>query len=368
MKNKFTENDNLNTTKESSWFAKDGNYDDIVISTRVRISRNLADFLFPDKLTFEEKERVKTLIYDAFNSNPDYYFIETKDIAQNGIQLLKDKNIIKNAQMDAIVLDTKDESYSCLVNESDHIKIAAFSSGLETENTMQKVYKIDEFLQEKLQFAASFDFGYLTSAIKDCGSGMKISFRIFIPSIVLSGQFDSVAALIAEHKLKLRPNFPTEETGDFSNFLFDLSSSNSFEGNEFDQMANIRSVVTIILKTERKIRKEFADNNPTVVLNFFKQRVARALYSLLLTYEEGVSIIGAVKWGLQMGLVNGLTESELNALFFRTKNGHLKYLCDNFAFTFEDDIKSSENLQLKRLRTIVIQSALEGIVNEESVS
>ncbi len=360
--------DSNNREKESSWFASDGSYDDVVLSTRVRIVRNLADFLFPSKMSEDDRQRICALTYDAFSLDQRYHYIELKDMSKPGIQILKDKNILKDKEADAVVLNKEDESVACLVNETDHIKISAFVPGLDCEAAMKKAYQIDEFLQQKLQFAASFDFGYLSSRIKDCGSGMKISVRIFIPSIILAGQFDSVLALVQEKKLLLKPVFKSEEIADFSNCLFDLCTSNAAEGTEFDQMAGIQAIATLILKTERKIRQEFADNNPTVVLNFFKQSYARAMYSLLLSYEEAVSIISAVKWGIQLGLVSGLTESELNALYFRTKSGHLKYLCDNFAFTFEDDIKTSENLQIKRLRTIVIQQAFEGIVNEKPVS
>lgn len=359
---------NNQTEKESSWFASDGPYDDVVLSTRVRIVRNLADFLFPAKMSEDDHQRIKALVYDAFSSDESYHFVDLADMSKPGIQILKDKNILKDKEADAVVLSKEDESVACLVNEGDHLKISSFAAGLDCETAMKKAYKIDEFLQQKLQFAASYDFGYLSSRIKDCGSGMKITVRMFIPSIILAGQFDSVLALVQEKKLLLKPVFRSEEIADFSNCLFDLTTSNAAEGTEFDQMAGIQSIAALILKTERKIRQEFADNNPTVVLNFFKQSYARAMYSLLLSYEEAVSIISAVKWGIQLGLVSGLSESELNALYFRTKSGHLKYLCDNFAFTFEEDIKSSENLQIKRLRTIVIQQAFEGIVNEKPVS
>lgn len=357
-----------NNTVESSWFAEEGPCDDVIISTRVRLVRNLADFLFPSTISQDDRERVNSLVLDAFSGDESFQSIKIDEISKPGIQILKDKNILKEKNCDYVVLNNKDEGVSCLVNESDHLKISAFCAGLNCENAMKKVYKIDEYLQDKLQFAASFDFGYLTSRIKDCGSGMKISIRIFIPSIILSGQFDTVVAMVQEKKLALKPVFKSDQIADFSNCIFDITTTNASEGNEFDQMAVIQSIGQLILKTERKIRKEFADNNPTVVLNFFKQSYARAMYSLLLSYEEAVSIVSAVKWGIQLKLVKGLSENELNALYFRAKDGHLKYLCDNFAFSFEDDIKKSENLQIKRLRTIVIQQAFEGIVNEKTVS
>ena len=360
--------------KESQpWFALAGNEDDIIISTRARLVRNLADFPFTSKMTDDDKSRVNALVLDAFSASDEWHFMDMEGITEPGRQILLDKNIInenpeKKEDPTAVVLNYKDEGLSAIVNESDHLKISAFVSGLDCEKAMQKVYKTDEFLQEKLQFAASIDFGYLTSYIKDSGTGLKFSIRVFIPGIVLSGQFDAVASMIHQKKLSLRPVFKSGEIADFSNCLFDIYTSTSAEGSEFDQMAVIQSAGEVIFKTERKIQANFADNNPTVVLNFFKQSYARALYSLLLTYEEAVSIISAVKWGLQLHLIKGISENELNALYYSTKDGHLKYLCDNFAFSFEDDIKNGGNLQIKRLRAIVIQQAFEGIVNEETVS
>ncbi len=372
-KQKTDRNNNLEnekdgkTTSENVWFSVPGNCDDVVISSRARLSRNLADFPFPVKMTEDDRRRVKSLVYDAFSGVENWRFLEMEGISESGKQLLRDKNIL-DEDCDAAVINYGDESSSCIVNGTDHVKISSFISGLDFEKVMEKVYRTDEFLQNKLQFAASIDFGYLTSNIKDCGSGLKFSARVFIPTIVLSGQFDSTLSLVYSKKMSLKPIFKSNEIADFSNCLFDISTNCSAEGNEFDQMAGIHSLVSVILKTERKIRMKFADNNPTVVLNFFKQSFARAMYSLLLSYEEAVSIISAVKWGLQMKLIRGITEHELNGLYFRIKDGHLKYLCDNFAFTFEADIKADQLLQIKRLRAIVIQQAFEGIVNEEPVS
>ena len=355
------------TANESVWFSMPGKYDDVVISTRARLVRNLADFPFPSKMTGDDKSRIQSLVYDAFSGASDWRFIDMTQISEPGKQILRDKNVL-DEECGAVVINYGDESSSCLVNGNDHIKISSFVSGLDCEKAMEKVYKTDEFLQKKLQFAASIDFGYLTSQIKDCGTGLKFSVRVFLPSVVLSGEFESIVSLVHSKKLSIKPVFKSEQIADFSNCLFDISTNNSAEGSELDQMAGIQSIVSVILKKERKIRSNFADNNPTVVLNFFKQSYARAMYSLLLSYEEAVSIISAVKWGLQLKLVKGITETELNGLYYRVKDGHLKYLCDNFAFTFEDDIKDSQTLQIKRLRTIVIQQAFEGIVNEKPVS
>lgn len=352
-----------NQNEQLPWFSCPGPYEDVIISTRCRISRNLADFPFPSKLSEDDLQRVNSLVYDAFNENPHYHFIDFNNISYPGRDILKDKNIIKdvkNFSCSAVVLD-ENESTTCLVNEKDHVKIASFVSGLDCEKAMENTYKVDEFLQKKLQFAASYDFGYLTTFLKDCGTGMKITIRIFIPGIIMAGKFDSIIALVQEKNLCIQPVYKMEGTTVFGCCIFDIFPGSSSRGTELDQLAVSQSIGLLILKTERKIRSEFADNNPTIVHNFVNQSYAKAMYSLLLSYEDVVNIISGIKWGLQLGVIEGISEDELNALYYRTKHGHLLYLSENYPFTYEQDLKSDQEMQIERLRTIVIQQAFEHI-------
>lgn len=346
---------------DEPWFAFKGECDDVILSTRIRLIRNLADFPFVTKMTDDDKQRVTSLVYDTISGNEEYSFLDYSQIGESGKQILTDKGILKDHSCSAVVL-SKNESTSILVNESDHIKISNFVSGLDCEKALKNVYQVDEFLQEKLQFAASFEFGYLTSHIKDAGTGMKLSIRCFIPSIILAGRMPELVNHIRKSGYNLKPVYKnTDSSGDFANCIFDVVSGNSSDGTELDQMAAMQAVGMYILQTERKIRKEFADNNPTIVSNFLKQAYAKGGYSLLLSYEEGVNIFSAVKWGLNTGRITGVSETEINALYFRTCQGHLRYLCDNYSFSFEDDIKADEELQIQRLRTIVIQQVFENL-------
>lgn len=352
-----------NTQEQLPWFSYSGPYEDVVISTRCRIARNLADFPFPVKLSEDDLQRVNSLVYDAFNDNPIYHYIDFNTISFPGKEILIDKNIIKGNKdfsCSAVVLD-ENESTTCLVNEKDHIKIASLVSGLDCEKAMENTYKVDEFLQQKLQFAASYEFGYLTSYLKDCGTGMKITLRVFIPGIVMTGKFDSVISLVQEKNLCIQPVYKVDGSTNFASCIFDIFPGSSSRGTELDQLAASQSIGLLILKTERKIRSEFADNNPTIVHNFVNRSYAKAMYSLLLSYEDAVNVISGIKWGLQLGVIEGITDDELNALYYRTKHGHLLYLSDNYTFTYEEDLRSDQEMQIERLRTVVIQQAFEQI-------
>lgn len=346
---------------DDAWYALPGPEDDVIISTRVRLSRNLADFPFINKMSADDKQRVSSLVYDAMSSDENYTYIDFSQVAEPGRELLKDKGVIKNSECTSLFMNSN-ESVSVVVNDIDHVRISNFASGLNCETTMEKVYKVDEFLQNKLQFAASYQFGYLTARIKDCGTGMKISFFCFIPAIILGNKLEEVAAYLREHHFSITPVYQTaDHDGDFGNCIFEIYTNCSAREPEFDQLAATQAAGIFISKTERKIREEFADNNPTIVSNYLSQAVAKYKFSYLLSFEEGVDVLSGVKWGIALGILTGVEQNEIDALYYRTKSGHLGYLCDNYSFSFEDDVKADHNLQIQRLRTIVIQQAFEKV-------
>lgn len=369
--------ENIQKNKDSSDSFSDQKYlhsenfrrcDDIVLSSRSRLIRNLADFPFPHKMSAEDFQRIDSLVYDAFSSFMNVVQVKKADVGSHGMDILKMKSYIHDENFSSVIISPSNSDFSCEVNNRDHIRMAYTAPGLACEDVVQKIYSYDSALQKKLQFAANCDFGYLTSNIKDSGSALKLSFRIFIPSIVLSGKFGDVIALAQNQKFCIRPVFnPHDDVpASLSNCIFDLYTGYSFCGTEFEQMAAILSAVQNILNTERKIRVKFADNNPTVLLNFFKQNYAKAMYSLLLTYEDGVNAICAAKWALSCSMIKGVSDSHLNALFHRTQDDTLEQLMDDLVF--EDDIKDSFPLKIQRLRALLIHQCFEEIENESPVT
>ncbi len=349
----FSENQKTNIP----WYSLSGPFDDVILSTRVRICRNLADFPFAIKMKMEDFERINSLFYDAFQKNPDFYYIPWNSISETGRKILKDKNIIKNLKKyycSAVVMNN-DDCTSAVINETDHIKISSFTAGFDIEKAMQKVYKIDEYLQSQLQFASSYEFGYLTSRIKDCGTGMKISLRIFIPGIILQGHLGDFKNLVSEKKFVLH-----QISGDCSGF-YDIAPSCACVGTEIDQLAEMQAFGMQIIKAERKFRRQSVDNNFESLLNVVKHDFSIVMSKYLLWYDRVLSIVGALKYGLQAGFVSGILENELNSLIFSTKDGQLLYLMDNYDFSFEEDIRSNKESQILRLRAVVIQQALENV-------
>lgn len=360
----FTHNsENLSDGKP--WFAEKAPEDDIILSTRVRLCRNLADFPFPGKFQNDDGERIRNLIFDAFSEKSlenRFHMINFSELDPLGILLLKERCVISK-KCDAVIM-SNDGASSCTVNTSDHLRICSFSSGLNLEKAANTAQQIDEALQNKLQFAASFQFGYLSSNFKDSGSGMKVSIRCHIPSIVLSRKFELITKECKKNNFSIRQVVNTKNP-DFITSIFEISTTNSSvaskNNTEISLLTEMLSFCNFIIKTERKIQEEFADNEPTTILNLVRRNWAKAMYSTLIEEDEAFDFVSAMKFGIHTGIISGITDETLNSLIYSTRNAHLEYLRKNYEFSFEKDLLGNTNLQLQRLRAIVVQEAFENI-------
>jgi protein arginine kinase len=144
-----------NNDKDSNlkpWYSIAGFEDDVIISSRLRICRNLSDFMFPQKLQSDEIERIRGLLLEAVNfendKNINFNFVDVKELSDQGKMILMERNILSVENCDCVFM-SENGNFFCRVCESDHVKLAAFKSGLSFQQLFEKVYFIDEKMQEK---------------------------------------------------------------------------------------------------------------------------------------------------------------------------------------------------------------------------
>lgn len=357
------------------WYGCEGPEIDIVVSTRVRFARNLANFPFPEYFRGDDSSRVQSLIFDSFaqlqnnDSSLKFHAIETASLDSEGRSILEERGVLEKIRkqngMDFLpetgVVMTLDGCCSTTINNSDHIKISYFQSGLSCRKCFDECYKIDAGLQNTLQFAASYDFGYLTAGLRGCGSGMKISSRIHIPSAVRCGKLNVITEIAKENGLAVNPAFPQLSQGSVAGNFFVLETLSASTGSELDQIAVFESACKQIAETERKISREYADNKGTVIRNSVIRAYSIARFSLLVSLREAVDIISDLKIGLRIGFITGIEDSMLNGLLYRIQPGHLSYLLESGNFSFEEDIRDDQRAKIDRIRGLILQEAFEKI-------
>lgn len=351
-------------TVGDAWYAAKGQDDDVVLSTRVRLARNLANFPFPESCDDEEAVRVQNIVFDAFNHFPDaeaYQSVPLAAVEPLGAKILSERGLFENNFGTGLVMRLDGVS-SCLVNCVDHVRVSSFAPGLACNAVFSSSRELDSRLQEKIQFAASYDFGYLTANALDSGSGMKTTIRVHLPSVSYAGKISEVSGLAQEKGfLFSAPYGSGSRPGTSLGSIYQISTRQAVSGNEIDQLASMTSFAKNISETERKFRADYADNKSTPVRDMILRVFSTARFCMLMELREAIDIVSTVKWGLDLGCVKGIKDWELSSLLYRIQSGHLGFLLKTGNFHFEGDVAQDEDLREKRLRAIILQDAFKKI-------
>ncbi|AEE16433.1 ATP--guanido phosphotransferase [Treponema brennaborense] len=366
---------------QEAWYAYEGPEQDVVLSSRVRLARNLANFPFPPCEKEDDAQRVQSLVFDSFSrmEHPDrFQAVGVNELELRSQQLLVERGLLPECAADKRDLNAPDadilRSYahplgivvrtdgyvSCLVNGQDHVHICSFASGLDLTSPRQRCREIDAALQRTLQFAASYDFGFLTTSLRDTGSGMKLSAHMLLSGLSLAQQLRSVVDDLKSKNYGVSCSFAGNmNQGSSLGAYYKISSEQAFNGCEEDQLAEFAAAIRSVAESERKFRSEFAENKPTVLRNIVYRMFAAVKYSRFISCSEAIDMISALHTGCSAGLIEGITYSELNALLYRVRNAHVDFLNRNGGFSYERDVVQDPNLIIARLRALIMQEALE---------
>ncbi|MGL4982717.1 MAG: hypothetical protein ACRC4W_07710 [Treponemataceae bacterium] len=354
---------------KDAWYSYAGKKNDIVISSRIRFARNLANFPFPLRIkNADEGSRIQSLVFDAFSKmeNPDFYqALSTSNLDKLGQDILIERGVLAPKQKDLQwigVVVRLDGKLSCTINSIDHVRLSAFAAGLNFESILTELKTIDNKMQDMLQFAASNEFGYLTANHRDLGSGMKISAILHLPAITHMQLMDQLfSKLQQEDHCKIDPFFDKREHSqrDFSNYYL-LSNTNSFSGTEQDQCAALQEVIEHLCAVERGASANIMETNQTKLKDIVLRSIALLKFNRFIEYREGVDLISKIKWGVNAGLVRGVNHTTLTELLFRTQNAHLAFVIKTGGFNFPLDI-TDEAEKILRLRSLILQESLEKI-------
>ncbi len=347
-----------------AWFASEGPESDVVISTRVRLARNLANFPFPLRFRDDDADHVRSIVFDAFShcSSPDnYQAVITSNLDLIGKKILCERGVMESSTPvstgSGIVIST-DGVLSCIVNGVDHVRLSSFLPGLSGVEAFEIVKKVDDELQNFLQFAASLEHGYLTSDISDCGSGMKVSCRVHLPAITFANKLKEVLIEFSRRGIDMRDSFGlgNEKNSALGSF-YQVSTKVAGNGSEIEQMAGLIGAVKFLSETERRISKELFNIRQTEIKDKIYKAYASAKFSFLVTEKDAVETISLLKWGKNLGIVSGISDSELCALLYRIRSGHLHFLMKSKDLAFPEDVAKSSILKENSLRSVILQEA-----------
>ena len=319
------------TRQCGEWLRGSGPESDIVISSRIRLARNLADYPFIRRCTEHDRTAIEKAIRDRMATSDrlkDLVYLNVDGLETVDRQFLVERQLISRELAESegarsVAIDNH-EKFSLMVNEEDHLRIQLMKSGLDLENAWKHINEIDDAVEELIAYAFDEQLGYLTACPTNVGTGMRVSVMLHLPALVITRQIDKVFRGLQKISLAVRGLYGegSQAMGDF----YQISNQITLGRSETDLIEQVGDVVPVLIDYERKAR-DFLIHESKKDLH---DRVSRA-YGILctaqtITSEETMHLLSSVRMGVNLGLINDLEIPIVNQLFIHTQPAHLQML------------------------------------------
>ncbi|MCA9727578.1 MAG: protein arginine kinase [Candidatus Eisenbacteria bacterium] len=311
------------------WLAGDGPMGDRILSTRVRLARNIRGTRFVGRALEPELISLRDRVLDlglSISALPGANAMPVGDLAVMDRQLLLERHLISHdltgdSAVRGLVL-AGDEKVSLMVNEEDHVRIQALAPGFQLEAVFEAAQKVDLELEAHLSFAATPELGYLTACPTNVGTGMRASVLVHLPALVLTQQIKKILAGVNQVGLTVR-GFYGEGSEVVGNF-FQISNQTTLGLSETETLTKLSRVVNQILEWEDRAQENALRDARLQVEDTVLRALGVLKYSRLLRSEEVVGLLSAVRFGHTLGLRNVPSVSVLNDLLLRCQPAHLQ--------------------------------------------
>lgn len=329
----------------SNWYLQNGKDSDVVISSRVRLVRNLNGFKFLSKCSKEEQEKILEKIKEIVPSlGYGLKYLKLEDIDDVTKLSLVEKHLISpefvtdNNVKKAIIVN--DEETICIIlNEDDHIKLQVFSSGQELENLMNLAIEIDEKIGEILDYSYNKNFGYLATSPINIGTGMKASVIVHLPALTYTGNLSKVLRIVNNFGMSVKGIYGegTQNQGD----MYLISNNQTIGVTEKEIIANVKNIAEKVIEQERTARK-FLGKNSLELEDKVYRSYGVLTYATKLSSDECKKLLSDVKLGVDLGIIKELDDSKIKKLELYTKSGNLQKYFGKTLEGYEREIKRAE--------------------------
>jgi protein arginine kinase len=345
---------NLDSLTQSSgeWLRAFGPEADIVISSRIRLARNLSSFPFTNRANTHQKAEIEQYLkarLERLDFDPRLVYLNVAPLSMLDRQLLVERQLISrelaNSEGPRGVAVAPNEIISVMVNEEDHIRLQVIRSGFSLDDAWQDADRLDDKLEEKVPYAFSEDLGYLTACPTNVGTGLRASVMLHLPALVLTKQIEKVFRALQKINLAVRGLYGegSRASGDF----YQISNQVTLGKSETTIINEIRDVIPQIIAYERQARQTLTRENHPLVLDKVQRAFGTLRSAAVMTSEETMDLLSSVRLGVNLGLIDDISINEVNELFIHTQPAHLQKLLGK---ELDSEERNSERARFLRNR------------------
>ncbi len=329
------------------WLSGIGPESDVVISSRIRVARNLAGYPFLTKADPEQRNQIQDLLRKEIAKAKLEQGLHFKDLRETDSLdrlFLVERHLISRelagGSGDRGVAYGPKEVLSIMVNEEDHLRVQVLQSGFQLDSAWATVDAVDTALAKRIEFAYSTKLGFLTACPTNIGTGLRVSVMLHLPALVITKQIEKVFRAVTKINLVVRGLYGegTQAFGDF----YQISNQVTLGKSEEEIIQTIKDVVPQVIKFEREVRQTLI----TQSLKGLEDRIWRAYGQLkcarVITSEETMNLPSSLRMGVNLGLVTDLAVSTINELFLHTQPAHLQKLEGRKLESTERDVVRAE--------------------------
>ncbi len=313
-----------------SWLQGTGPESDIVISSRVRLARNLVRFPFTSRANEHDKREIFDFVRERLQSlepTREFHILAVDELPQTDQQFLVERQLISRELQNGsgargVAFDAT-ETTSLMINEEDHLRLQVMQSGLALREAWDRANTLDDALDSVIDFAYHPEFGYLTACPTNVGTGLRASVMLHLPALAMTKQMDKVVMAMEKMGLAVRGLFGegSQPSGDF----YQISNQVTLGRSEEDIIEEIYAVIPKLIQYERRAREALLSESR----NELQDSVSRSLGILgsahTITSEETMYHLSRVRLGIALGLIDLPTQT-VNKLFMQTQPAHLQKL------------------------------------------
>ncbi len=312
------------------WLATGGPLSDVVISTRIRLARNLAGHNFLSRTSTTERKEVERTLFEAisgsdFGKETFYVDIDKSDPLDR--QFLVERHLISRQHADAEgsrgVVISNNETFSLMINEEDHLRIQVMRRGLNLDDAWSETARVDTALEGLVEFAFDKQYGYLTACPTNVGTGLRVSVMLHLPALKLTNEIEKVFRAAKEMRLAVRGlhGEGTDALGD----LFQISNQVTLGHSEEEILTGFRSeVIPSIVRYEQEARKVLTQTKPAAL----DDKIWRALGTLrnarAISGEEALFLLSHLRMGVVLERVKDVDLDAVSEMFLASQSAHLQ--------------------------------------------
>ena len=341
----------------SLWMKGGSKTDEIVLSSRIRLARNLADSPFPPRATknelFEVVEQLRPLAGILSRAeNSDYDFVELTQMMPPEREILVEKHIIspqhvQEAEQRAIIVRA-DAAVSIMINEEDHLRLQVMKGGFDLDGAMKEADIIDDNIEDFCKIAFNEQLGFLTSCPTNIGTALRASVMMHLPALTMAGHIARVVSFASKTGLAVRGLYGegTEAVGN----IFQISNQVTLGLSEEEIIENLKSVVKEIVDKEKYARELLVSDAQNALADRVWRSFGILRYSREISGREALTKLSEVRLGIDLGIIPFNRPEIFNELLIKTRPNVLKKMAKNYELSKEE---------INRVRSDVIRKEFE---------